>query len=273
MGACGMNGVFFVGTLLAREGLKGLLAGSVFAPVGEARTLGDAHRLLCAAHAEDQRAQILLIYFEGRLDGDEEEMLRAIHRDRPALKVIVLGDAVSLGLLLQTFPTEIDSYLLKDMSAAGLMQALHLIMSGQRIFPPCSHAATLGTHPDREAPICPKATSGLSAREAQVLQLLVVGSSNKAMARALAISSETVKVHMRAILRKLNARNRTQAALWGIEHGIKQGDPPRRDGRQSPRHDEPHFPLDQSLLAPANDRRSPEVRSWPFRERRRTQSP
>ena len=216
-----MNGVLFVGSQLSRQGLKGLLAGSGFSPLGEAGTLAEAHRWLCEAQLEGGRAQILLMYPEGFLDGDEEKMLRAIRRDQPAVKVIILGDAGSLGLLLQTCPTEIDGYLLKDISAATLMHSLHLIVSGQRIFPPCSHAATLSARPTQEVPIGAKATSGLSAREAQILQLLVVGSSNKAIARDLTISHETVKVHMRALLRKLKARTRTQAAVWGLENGFK----------------------------------------------------
>jgi two-component system nitrate/nitrite response regulator NarL len=217
-----MNRILLVGTQLSREGLRGLLADSIFAAVGEARTLAEAHRLLCAAPAEDQRAQILLMYSEGRLGGDEEAMLRAIRRDQAALKVIILGDPVSLGLLSQACPTEIDGYLLNDTSVAGLKDAFDLIMSGQRVFPPRAHPVTLGERSTPMGPIGAKATIGLSAREAQILQLLVVGSSNKAIARHLAISHETVKIHMKALFRKLNARNRTQAALRGLENGNKQ---------------------------------------------------
>ncbi len=216
-----MSRVLFVGTEISREGLKGILAGSVFALIGEVKTLGEAHRWVCGAQAEDQRAQILLVDFDGRLDDDEGEMLRAIRRDQPAVKVIILGDLVSLSLLSQICPTAIDGYLLKDLSATTLMHALDLVMSGQQIFPPASHAATLGARPAQEAPICANAAGGLSAREEQILQLLLNGCSNKAMARDLNISHETVKVHMKALLRKVNARNRTQAALWAHQNGFQ----------------------------------------------------
>jgi two-component system nitrate/nitrite response regulator NarL len=225
----GMATVLFVGAQLSREGLKGLLAGSVFTAVGEAATLAEAHRWLCAAQSEDPRANILLIYFEGLLDTDSGEMLRAISRDQPAVKVIILGDPASLTLLWQAYPTTIDGYLLKDMPAAALMQALHLVMSGQQIFPPASPAAGPGARPTKGAPNHAKATTALSTREMQILRFLVGGSSNKAIARELTISSETVKVHMRALLRKLNARNRTQVALWGLENGYKPAAPLRCD--------------------------------------------
>jgi two-component system nitrate/nitrite response regulator NarL len=225
----GMATVLLVGAQLFREGLKGLLAGSIFRAVGEAGTLAAAHCWLRGPQAGDQRPQILLIYLDGRLDIDNSEMLRAISRDQPAMKVVILGDPASLTLLWQADPTAIDGCVLKDVSAAALMHALHLVMLGQQIFPPGPPAAAPGPRPSLEAPIHAKAMPALSAREAQILQFLVGGSSNKAIARDLTISSETVKVHMRALLRKLNARNRTQAALWALENGYRPGEPLGRD--------------------------------------------
>jgi two-component system nitrate/nitrite response regulator NarL len=237
-----VNNVIFVGSLLARAGLKVLLAGSGFSPIGEAATLAEAHRLLGAAHAEDQRAQILLMSSEGRLDGDEEAMLRVIRREQPALRVIILGDAVSLGLLARACPTEIDGYLINDLPAAGLMHALDLIMTGQRILPPCADDPTLRKRPTQKAEFGATATSGLSPRQVQILQLLRVGSSNKAIARDLAISQDTVKIHIQALLRKLNARNRTQAAVWGLGNGIDQVSSLRHEGFTVRACGQPRFP-------------------------------
>jgi DNA-binding CsgD family transcriptional regulator len=61
----------------------------------------------------------------------------------------------------------------------------------------------------------------LSHRERQVLTCLAHGESNKEIARVWDISEATVKVHLKAILRKINMRNRTQAAIWAIEHGLR----------------------------------------------------
>jgi DNA-binding NarL/FixJ family response regulator len=66
----------------------------------------------------------------------------------------------------------------------------------------------------------------LSAREEKILELLLVGASNKRIARDLNISTATVKADMHEILRKLNARNRTQAAHWGLENRFGQADRP-----------------------------------------------
>jgi two-component system nitrate/nitrite response regulator NarL len=59
----------------------------------------------------------------------------------------------------------------------------------------------------------------LSEREAQILDGLVKGHANKVIARTCDISEATVKVHMKSILRKIRVANRTQAAIWALEHG------------------------------------------------------
>ncbi|MBR0874900.1 response regulator transcription factor [Bradyrhizobium tropiciagri] len=59
----------------------------------------------------------------------------------------------------------------------------------------------------------------LSEREAQILDGLVQGHANKVIARTCEITEATVKVHMKSILRKIQVANRTQAAVWALEHG------------------------------------------------------
>jgi DNA-binding NarL/FixJ family response regulator len=66
---------------------------------------------------------------------------------------------------------------------------------------------------------------GLTARERQVLERLQLGASNKLIARQLNLRESTVKVHIRRIMRKLGAVNRTQAALCGVRLDIPATDP------------------------------------------------
>ena len=65
-----------------------------------------------------------------------------------------------------------------------------------------------------------KADQVLSARETEVLRRLAAGDPNKLIARACGITELTVKAHVKAILRKVGARNRTQAAVWARQHRI-----------------------------------------------------
>jgi two-component system nitrate/nitrite response regulator NarL len=61
-------------------------------------------------------------------------------------------------------------------------------------------------------------SSNLSSRETAILNALVQGASNKIIAYRLSITEATVKVHVKAILRKIQVRNRTQAAIWALHH-------------------------------------------------------
>lgn len=61
---------------------------------------------------------------------------------------------------------------------------------------------------------------GLSDRESQILDMVVKGQTNKAIANTCAVSEATVKVHLKSILRKIQVSNRTQAAIWALSHGF-----------------------------------------------------
>jgi two-component system nitrate/nitrite response regulator NarL len=73
-------------------------------------------------------------------------------------------------------------------------------------------ADTIGATSSRRLP-------RLSERETQILDGLVKGHANKVIARTYDITEATVKVHMKSILRKIQVANRTQAAIWALEHG------------------------------------------------------
>jgi two-component system, NarL family, nitrate/nitrite response regulator NarL len=212
--------LFLIGNELFRDGIKRLFAGSAFEIVDEANSLVEADRLLAALPVAARCPDILLVALNGNYRGDEIALLHRLSQKRPELKVVILGDVLSLGRLWEEFKEKIDGYLPNDVSVTCLMHALPLVIGGLQIFPTSYPIAPLNPLPPKETATSQKALTGLSAREGQILRLIAVGYSNKAIARDLNISHETVKVHLRALLRKVNARNRTQAALWGVEHGF-----------------------------------------------------
>jgi two-component system nitrate/nitrite response regulator NarL len=63
----------------------------------------------------------------------------------------------------------------------------------------------------------------LSQREVQILRHLILGDSNKMIANVFGITEATIKVHLKSLLRKINASNRTQAAIWGFNNGFGEG--------------------------------------------------
>jgi two-component system, NarL family, nitrate/nitrite response regulator NarL len=68
----------------------------------------------------------------------------------------------------------------------------------------------------------PDSNGSLSPREHQILNALAEGKSNKVIARQYGLAEATVKVHLKAVLRKIGKQNRTQAAIWAIENGLSE---------------------------------------------------
>ncbi len=108
-----------------------------------------------------------------------------------------------------------------DMSAVALTQSLRLVMLGQQVFPalPSGDGPNHGSRDFGQTAERSGLNRALSGREGEILCKLLHGHSNKMIARELNISEATVKVHLKALLRKLKARNRTQAAIWAMENG------------------------------------------------------
>ncbi len=200
---------------LLREGLRRLLEGSDFATVGEASTFDEANQVL-----RDQGGDLLLFDFCAHSEEDFE-FLRAIRTEREGLKIVVLTNRITGALLAKALDAGADGYLLKDdLSCETLVQSLRLVMLGEKVLP-TRLAGMIRDIPmaEKGAPVAANGVS-LSQRETDVLRRLVHGHTNKTIARELGITDATVKVHLKASLRKIGAINRTQAAIWALKHGL-----------------------------------------------------
>jgi len=126
------------------------------------------------------------------------------------------------GELLETVrESGANAYLCADMSLEAFRECIHLVALGVEIFPaspPRPRDVPASELLDRAAR--PAAAASLSLREIEVVTALGHGLSNKAIARKLKITESTVKTHLKAILRKTGAENRTQVAIWAIENKI-----------------------------------------------------
>jgi len=103
-----------------------------------------------------------------------------------------------------------QGYIIKGMPYQVLVQALQRVHAGGRFLPPPVAHALASRMPD----------SDLSARELEVLNLLVAGKSNKDIASLLGITEATVKSHVSAILMRLNVNDRTQAVVTALQRGL-----------------------------------------------------
>lgn len=133
--------------------------------------------------------------------------------------VLLDGDVMRPAVdILRCFKHGAEAYLIQP-STKRLLETLELVLEGQVVLP----RSVFDKIPERRPPPLPPPSEDplrhmLSRREVEVLRRLVDGESNKMIGRYLCCSEATVKVHVKAILRKLRLRNRTMAALWGAHH-------------------------------------------------------
>ena len=198
---------------LFREGMKRLFDGSPFQVVGEAGSLRDG-----IASAAELPSLVLVDPASG--NEEEVEAMRALRAEHPGLRIVVLTSDLCTRRLSGALGAGADGYLMKDIACESLMQSLKLVMMGEKVFP--THLAELlvSGRAEEIGTEQPARRKGLSQREVQILRCLLNGHSNKTIANHLSITEATVKVHLKSLLRKINASNRTQAAIWAMNNGI-----------------------------------------------------
>jgi DNA-binding CsgD family transcriptional regulator len=134
-----------------------------------------------------------------------------IHRSH-GVKIVGLASIPEIGI---EDIAPLSGILTDDLSADAFVQSLRLICSGERVFP--RKLAPAGSSPTPSPDIEARSDGvRLSPREKEVLLYLTDGHSNKAIAQHLNMAEATVKVHIKNMLRKINADNRTQAAIWAL---------------------------------------------------------
>ena len=199
---------------LFREGLKLLVHGAGFHLAHEAATLTDAEIALEAGLSPD-----LVVVEPFPHDPARAEQMQRLWGRLPMARLVLLTDKMDAGLFADALHVRIDGYLMKALTPASLCRALHLIMEGERIFPTDLAALLLTGRLPRPRSGVEPGDGGLSPRETQILHYLVNAEPNKSIANQLGITEATVKVHLKSLLRKINATNRTQAAIWALDNG------------------------------------------------------
>jgi two-component system NarL family response regulator len=138
------------------------------------------------------------------------EAAASIRAEYPAARIVALSTFGGDEDIRRALVAGVQCYLTKDVLHDELIDAIRAVHAGQ-FYLPASVKATLDSvqpHPD------------LSARELDVLGLIVRGSSNKQIAHDLGIAEDTAKNHVKSILKKLGADDRTHAATLAIQRGI-----------------------------------------------------
>ena len=188
---------------------------------------------LLASKIQPHQALFLIVHTGDDFDTAVEqiEILRDRYLDG---RFAVVADRYQPNELVSAFRAGATGYFSVDVINCDVfIKSMELVMMGETVFPPAllsfaldpegDHLDEATTRDDHEQAILVTAEDGiapqLSPREESILRCLIEGDSNKSIARKIDIAEATVKVHVKAILRKIRVHNRTQAAIWGMNNG------------------------------------------------------
>jgi len=151
------------------------------------------------------------------------EVLKNIRAKNKSLPVVMLTTSDDEKDLIDALKNGASGYLLKDMEPDALVVALKDVLKGETIVAPNLVQILAKFHQGDDSEInITNLISTLTPRESEILELLAEGQSNKLIAKNLGISDGTVKLHVKAILRKLEIHSRVEAAVIAVEHGLKK---------------------------------------------------
>jgi two-component system, NarL family, response regulator LiaR len=177
--------------------------------VAEAAT-GEAAVQLCAQVHPDVVLMDMLLP-----DMDGVAVTRHIHKQLPDIKVVALSSYKDEALVLNAMQAGAIGYLLKDISADDLAQAIRAAHVGQITLSP--EASKVMIHAATQPPVL---GNDLTERERAVLSLMVEGLNNTQIASRLVVSPSTIKSHVSNILSKLNVSGRTEAVSMAVRNRL-----------------------------------------------------
>ena len=210
------------GSPLLRMGLEQIFEGSCFV-VSDAPLYGPF-----LPSALEDAAPDLFIIDEKHCPTAIPELISDLKGHNPAARVVLLADHFEFNTIATAWRAGADGFCLTTSSRDVLIHSIALVMLGEVVMPSEQLLPFMGDHANdgehpRE-PVVGERPNGtvskkpLSDREVEVLGMLKEGAPNKIIARKLNVAEATVKVHVKAILRKLGVDNRSQAAIWAAHH-------------------------------------------------------
>ncbi len=150
------------------------------------------------------------------------EVLRELRQRGQTMPICMLTTSRDESDVINSLQSGAQGYLLKDMEPDELIEALQRIVEGETVVAPELTAVLARAVKGEPAEAVPKTIADLTPREREILCHLAAGQSNKVIAKELGISDGTVKLHVKAILRKLDVHSRVEAAVIAVEQNICQ---------------------------------------------------
>ncbi len=194
---------------LVRDGLIAIMSRDD--PTIKVSAVEDLDRALGLLEEESFDVILLDLRMPGMQGLEGVSRVSELHPDLP---IVLMSGAISHGDIDEAYDLGIRGFVPKTLAGKALVNALRLVVAGERYIP----SAIMPDMRDRDSRL--RNAGALSPREAQVLQRLSHGASNKEIARSLQIQETTVKLHLRNLSDKLGARNRTEIVIKAMEQGL-----------------------------------------------------
>ena len=198
----------------ARIGMSWLLNAPPFKVAGAVATASEALKCL-----REQPIDVVLL--DLRLaDGNGLTLLEQIRKLHAEVPAVIFSAYENPTYIARAAALGAADYLLKSVSSKTLHDSLHRVATGNSAGPESLLCLIQRTMREKVGVSKLPSDFPLTARETQVLRHIALGLSNKEIAQSLCISIETVKEHVQHVLRKINATDRTDAAVRAIKSGI-----------------------------------------------------
>ena len=215
-------------SILLREGLARILRSASFRILASVSCADD----LVPSKLQLHQPLFLVIHTGDDCDAAVEQV-KLFRNQYPGERIAIVADHYRLSELVSAFRAGANGYFVDVMTCDVFIKSIELVMMGETVFPPAFLSFVLDPEGNRLGQAAPRDKNNqeiliraettlapqLSTRETSILRCLIEGDSNKCIARKIAIAEATVKVHVKAILRKIRVQNRTQAAIWGMNNG------------------------------------------------------
>src|SRR3954453_6985970 len=220
-------------SILLREGLATILREANFRILASVSSADD----LPPGKIRSQESLLLLVH-TGNSFETAVSQIETLRNEHPLARIVMVADRYRLGEMVAALRAGANGYFLDVLTCDVFIRSLDLVILGQT--PPAFVSLVLGpeeeqldeqvarkekTHENSITSAKDMLGPQLSAREKSILRSLIEGASNKSIARKFDLAEATVKVHVKAILRKIHVQNRTQEAVWGMNNESLTGHP------------------------------------------------
>jgi two-component system nitrate/nitrite response regulator NarL len=206
-----------------RAGLRQMLAGSRFIVLDEA--FDGTSGLPCPPDT----MPVLVVVDGDCYSANVAEIIAHLKAQCPRARIAVLADGFEPASVLEAYNAGANGFVATAVGTDALVTSLQLLMVGETVFPAemvVAMMSMLGLNQKPQAvaqtaisqPQVSGTASQFSHRELEILRGLRDGAPNKAIARKLDVAEVTVKLHVKSLLKKIGAENRTRAAIWASQY-------------------------------------------------------